>query len=133
MSLAANLCMWILTLVFPFTRPSEPGGLKHWLSSPTHSPPDGTVVALIDPDFIFMRPLTAGVAREDGRPVLFTNPVSEADLIDVVGAGHPVAQFYGIGDKWIEFNLTYIAGGASLSIHIPLGVSPPCPSHHPIH
>lgn len=58
-----------------------------------------------------MRPLTAGIGREDGRPVLFTKPVSEADLIDVVAPGQPVAQFYGIGDKWIEFNLTHIAGG----------------------
>lgn len=80
--------------------------------SPTASPPDGTIIALIDPDFIFMRPITAGIAREDGQPVLFTNPVSEADLIDEVGPGQPVAQFYGIGDKWIEFNLTHIAGGA---------------------
>lgn len=34
----------------------------------------------------------------------------ETDLIDEVTVGHPVAQFYGIGDKWIEFNLSYIAG-----------------------
>ena len=71
-----------------------------------------TVIALIDPDFVFMRPLTAGVARGDGRPVLYTSPVTEEDLVEEVGLGHPVAQFYGIGDKWIEFNLTYIAGGA---------------------
>jgi hypothetical protein len=38
--------------------------------------------------------------------------VKEEELIDEVSEGHPVAQMYGIGDKWIEFNLTYIAGGA---------------------
>lgn len=96
----------------PSSLPTHHQSTTDRLSSPTASPPDGTVIALIDPDFVFMRPLTAGVAREDGRPVLYTAPVSEGDLVDAVGPGQPVAQFYGIGDKWIEFNLTYIAGGA---------------------
>jgi len=36
--------------------------------------------------------------------------VIETDLIEEVTIGYPAAQFYGIGDKWIEFNLSYIAG-----------------------
>jgi hypothetical protein len=28
-----------------------------------------------------------------------------------VTEGHPVSQRYGIGDAWIRYNLTHIAGG----------------------
>eukprot|EP00624_Nannochloropsis_granulata_P002352 evm.model.NODE_2189_length_70754_cov_51.271378.16 len=57
---------------------NKPGGLQHWLASPA-SPPDDTVIAVIDPDFIFMRPLTAKV-KADG--IIFSGPVQAWDLIE---------------------------------------------------
>lgn len=93
---------------------NKPGGLQHWLASPA-SPPDDTVIAVIDPDFIFMRPLTAKV-KADG--IIFSGPIQAEDLIEEVSVGHPAAQYYGIGDKWIEFNLTYIAGEDSPALAV---------------
>jgi hypothetical protein len=93
---------------------NKPGGLQHWLSS-DNSPPAGTIVALIDPDMVFMRPLTNKIRSE---PFLVTSPVKEADLMEEVAEGRPAAQFYGIGDKWIEFNLSYIAGPDSPSLRV---------------
>ncbi len=96
---------------------NKPGGLQHWLESAA-SPPDDAVVALIDPDFIFMRPLTAKI-KEDG--IIYSGAVEAADLFEAVTQGHPVAQFYGIGDKWTEFNLTYIAGDDSPALAVKSG------------
>lgn len=96
---------------------NKPGGLQHWLQSAA-SPPDDTVVALIDPDFVFMRPLTAKI-KADG--IISSGDVTEDKLIDEVTVGHPAAQFYGIGDKWIEFNLTYIAGADSPALGVKTG------------
>jgi len=93
---------------------NKPGGLQHWLASAA-SPPDDTVIALIDPDFVFMRPLTAKV-KADG--IMFSDPVQAEELIEEVTSGHPAAQFYGIGDKWIEFNLTHIAGDDSPALGV---------------
>jgi len=39
------------------------------------SPPDGTIIALIDPDMIFMRPLTEKIKSQ---PVLYTKPVKRS-------------------------------------------------------
>jgi hypothetical protein len=40
---------------------NKPYGVKHWLEFSVHPIPNGTIIALIDPDFIFLRPLTTEI------------------------------------------------------------------------
>ena len=105
---------------------NKPHGLLHWLSSVSlkeeekekesenYKAPKPNLetdfVALIDPDFCFMRPITKKIRS---KPYLVTSPVKDEDVFEEVTKGHPAAQFYGIGDKWIEFNLTYITQSTS--------------------
>lgn len=68
---------------------NKPFGLRHWLERFAGAPTaDDAVVVLIDPDFIFLRPLE----RED------------------LGAapGRPVGQAYGLGSRWLGFNRTHV-------------------------
>ena len=73
---------------------NKPHGVLHWLE---HSPqalkmPPGSVVALIDPDFIFLRRLSPRLHQPN---MLLSKGVLEADVFERVGRNHPVAQFYG--------------------------------------
>ncbi|KAH8046124.1 hypothetical protein JL722_13845 [Aureococcus anophagefferens] len=69
---------------------NKPYGLRHWLGAgkghwlARADLGDDAVVALIDPDFIFLRPLTADPG-----------------------------QFYGLGDGWLKFDLGKICGAKS--------------------
>lgn len=88
---------------------NKPHGLLHWLDSP-NAPPQDAIVALLDPDFIFMRPLTYKIAKDK---VLYTPTVTDDEVkhFDEVREGYPVAQQYGIGSHWVNhFNVPYIAG-----------------------
>ncbi len=85
---------------------NKPYGLEHWLDSKA-APPEDAIVALLDPDFLFLRPLTYKINSDT---VLFSPTITEADLIDEVTEGHPVAQHYGIGSHWTKFKVGYIAG-----------------------
>lgn len=48
---------------------NKPYGIEHWLDNNIQNIPDGVVVAIIDPDMIFLRPLTVNV-REKGMLLL---------------------------------------------------------------
>lgn len=86
---------------------NKPYGLQHWLDSKAAPKHKDAIVALLDPDFLFMRPLTYKVKQDR---VLYSPPVTDGDLIDEVREGHPVAQYYGIGSQWTKFKVEYIAG-----------------------
>jgi len=89
---------------------NKPIGLRHWLDSAAAPKEKDAIIALLDPDFLFLRPLTYKVKKDT---VLFSPTITEADLIDEVTEGHPVAQHYGIGSHWTKFKVPYIAGAES--------------------
>ncbi len=79
-------------------------GLRYFLlnSTQVNSPPlaflqdPNAVLAVLDPDFIFIRPLTATVTSLEGLPT-YRQYVS---MPDRVTAGHPIGQTYGHGVPW---------------------------------
>jgi hypothetical protein len=111
---------------------NKPYGLLHWLEGPL-GPPDDSVVALLDPDFIFLRPL---LYRPKDDRVLFSPTLTQADVFEEVVEGRPVAQHYGLGAQWTRFNLKYIAGQDSPALKVNISaankgysVGPPLIAH----
>ena len=91
---------------------NKPFGILHWLEHADPPLQSNALLALIDPDFIFLRPLTSRVAGQDNT--LVSDGVTGTDLIERAGRGHPVAQYYG------KCSLSYL-----LSIYVLKGfVSP---------
>lgn len=89
----------------PYTKPF---GVLHFLE---HGPaPSGGVGVLLDPDFLFNRPLTVG---QPGEPVLLPHSTPPADATRGVGPGRPVGQEYGLGNGWLEYDRRDICGPAS--------------------
>ena len=114
----------IIDLSFHLSLPSKddfynkPWGLKHWLQYADPKVPDGTAVALLDPDMIFVRPLTKQMRGQPNNVYNKHLYKTEADILDKVSLGHPVAQLYGLGAPWTndnhkKFNRTYICGADS--------------------
>lgn len=81
---------------------NKPYGVQHWLQNAQPPIKSGVVVALIDPDFIFLRPLVTQIAGHPSN--LFIkgfNP--QRDYVPVkAGRGTPVSQKYGLGAPWAE-------------------------------
>ena len=64
-------------------------GVKHWLQH-AHPPiPTDIIIGLIDPDFIFLRPLTHIVQND---PALLYNPLLASEMLLEASLGHPVGQ-----------------------------------------
>jgi hypothetical protein len=86
---------------------NKPWGLKHWLDTSEPAIGEEVVVALIDPDMVFLRPMTAQVR---GLPGLLYNArtiredFGGGEVLDKVRRGHPVAQTYGLGAPWTNDN-----------------------------
>lgn len=79
---------------------------------------DGVIIALVDPDMIFLRPLVADVRGQINN--IYNKKVhgEDKDLVERVSLGHPVAQMYGLGAPWTndnhkKFNRTNICGVGS--------------------
>ena len=78
---------------------NKPQSIEHWIKN---AEPRATqrVVAIIDPDFLFVTPLMLDSTddrvifsgREEDRPHITTNATK----------GRPVGQQYGIGAQWVE-------------------------------
>ena len=101
---------------------NKPYGVQHWLEHAEPKVGSGVIVAVIDPDFVFLRPLTAKVKGNNNNIV--SGPVKESDIFDYVSKGHPVAQQYGLGAPWVydnnkEFNRTRICGENSPCVKVP--------------
>lgn len=79
---------------------NKPRGLNYWLNENNFS--DDMVVALLDPDMIFLRPLDK-VFKPDEIIINNGIPRSERDNL-VVSTGHPISQTYGIGAPWATNN-----------------------------
>ena len=75
---------------------NKPHGLKHWLEHADPPVSENAIVALLDPDMILLRPLTAKVK---GMESLYIS-IPKDELIEKVDRGHPVGQIYGLGAPW---------------------------------
>ncbi len=111
---------------------NKPYGVEHWLDHAVPAVDDTVVVAIIDPDMIFIRPLTAKVAGEQNLILLteckgrgknchdkLSRLSPEEGRWDTPPAfierGHPAAQLYGLGAPWAgsptkEFNRMDVCG-----------------------
>lgn len=92
---------------------NKPYGVEHWLDNAQPSVPDGVVVAIIDPDMIFMRPITTKI-QEDNTILL----PGATDIPSYIKKGVPAAQQYGLGAPWAtettkNFNRTAVCGEKS--------------------
>lgn len=85
---------------------NKPRGIEHWLESPQSNLTD--IVALIDPDFAFLRRLSDKLESP-----LVIKPWTRDELPKRVERGRPVAQQYGLGTHWRTFDRKKICGDNS--------------------
>jgi hypothetical protein len=112
---------------------NKPFGVEHWLDNADPPVKDGVVIALIDPDFIFLRPLTVDVLTGansipfTGKGDQLTENAQFMKEFGLVGKGKPAGQRYGLGAPWAtnnrNFNRTDICGPASpcMKVHYRYG------------
>ena len=107
---------------------NKPFGMQHWLAHAQPQIENNTIIVLIDPDFIFLRPIRINFGKDNNliptkmkSNVNYTFPTS-------FGKGRPVSQMYGIGAPWTvednkNFNATEICGQGSpcLSVQTQFG------------
>lgn len=91
--------------------------------------PDHTVVALIDPDMIFTRPLTTKIKGNDNN--IIDRTATPEEIVDRVKPGHPASQTYGLGAPWTndnhkKFNRGQICGEGSPCLLTPMNYG----NHH---
>jgi len=111
---------------------NKPFGLLHWLDHGNVDP--DTIVALVDPDMLFMAPLTGFYPSGS---YLATSPwKQQGEVWSKVEKGKPAGQQYGLGDRWRRFNREYICGAGSpcttidsLTAHKYFPVGPPYIAH----
>lgn len=61
---------------------------------------DDVVIALIDPDQMFIRPIVAQVKGDKNN--LISRPWKEGDIFEKVQTGKPAGQTYGLGAPWVR-------------------------------
>ena len=101
---------------------NKPYGVQHWLANADPPVPEGTIIALLDPDMIFLRPITPFIAGAQNNIVSF--PVKSKDIFAKVEKGKPVGQCYGLGAPWVndnhkKFNRGRICGEGSPCLEVP--------------
>mmetsp|Transcript_3116 Transcript_3116/g.4807 ORF Transcript_3116/g.4807 Transcript_3116/m.4807 type:complete len:502 (-) Transcript_3116:106-1611(-) len=101
---------------------NKPFGMLHWLENADPPILNGTIIALVDPDFVFLRPLTPEMAGQTNTIV--SGAVTNADIFERVKPGRAVAQQYGLGAPWVqdsnrELNRTRICGPHSPCLRVP--------------
>mmetsp|Transcript_26744 Transcript_26744/g.25617 ORF Transcript_26744/g.25617 Transcript_26744/m.25617 type:complete len:512 (-) Transcript_26744:103-1638(-) len=87
---------------------NKPYGVEHWLSNTQIL--NFTVIAIIDPDMIFVRSLTVNL-KEDNMILMD----GKEEVPSIIEKGHPVSQLYGLGAPWAgstskNFNRTNVCG-----------------------
>eukprot|EP00614_Pseudopedinella_elastica_P019425 CAMPEP_0172653240 /NCGR_PEP_ID=MMETSP1068-20121228/243725_1 /TAXON_ID=35684 /ORGANISM="Pseudopedinella elastica, Strain CCMP716" /LENGTH=610 /DNA_ID=CAMNT_0013467669 /DNA_START=141 /DNA_END=1973 /DNA_ORIENTATION=- len=86
---------------------NKPHGLLHWL---THGSFNETIVALVDPDMLFLRPITGLFPASH---YLTSSDWKKGEAWPRVERGKPAGQQYGLGSHWRSFNRKYICGVGS--------------------
>ncbi|KAJ1434200.1 hypothetical protein B484DRAFT_394152 [Ochromonadaceae sp. CCMP2298] len=97
---------------------NKPYGVHHWLQNAQPPIVDHTIVIILDPDMIFLRPITSQI-RENKATITLRSFNPAVDTIPLrVERGQPAAQLYGLGAPWAaahpkHFNVTDICGAGS--------------------
>lgn len=94
---------------------NKPSSIRYFME---HARPEldragETIIAILDPDFIYLRPLTQLGERRDAilQSGLSASPLASASKLDVAEKGRPVAQRYGLGSGWVsKFDVKKIVG-----------------------
>lgn len=89
---------------------NKPRGIEHWLASPSSSSSLTDVVALVDPDFAFLRPLTDTFEKSE---TLVIPPWTFDQIPRRVERGTPFGQQYGLGTHWLTFDRAAVCGERS--------------------
>lgn len=96
---------------------NKPYGLHHWLKYADPPVSSGTVVILIDPDMILLRPFSLDFASNPANIYLPQSKYEVGIPPKRIGRGNPVAQLYGLGAPWTKidrnFNKTAVCGEKS--------------------
>jgi len=80
---------------------NKPYSVKHWLENMENPVENGTIIALIDPDMIFLRPLTTRVKGENVLHMqAYVDNGLDQEPPERVQQGQPAAQLYGLGSSW---------------------------------
>ena len=89
---------------------NKPRGIEHWLFEKGSTAELTDVIALIDPDFLFLKPLS----DELGDSTVVRSPWKLSELpYRKVARGQPVGQQYGLGAQWTTFDRKAICGPKS--------------------
>ena len=80
-----SYCLFIVILSDDFY--NKPWGLKHWLQHADPPIPAHTVIALLDPDMIFVRPLTPQMRGQPNNVYNHHLYKTEAEILDRVVEG----------------------------------------------
>jgi hypothetical protein len=91
-----------------YTPYSKAFGVQHYLEN---GKPHNRVGVILDPDFLFNRPLEYRMDRVDPRSVI-PGPHTK-DWQHDVEPGRPVGQLYGLGNGWQRYELEEICGKGS--------------------
>jgi peptidyl serine alpha-galactosyltransferase len=108
---------------------NKPFGMKHWLENAMgynfddfglneNNPHNGDLIVLVDPDQMLMRPFTRDMT---GKGVTYharkvrvnetTAIYNSTPMYTRVSRGHPMAQMYAFGSRWVpRVNWTYVIG-----------------------
>eukprot|EP00981_Chlorochromonas_danica_P001918 scaffold398_cov177-Ochromonas_danica.AAC.17 len=101
---------------------NKPYGLLHWLQHAEPSIPSDTIVVLIDPDMILLRPISLQIAHYPTLLVLDHYNNRHLDVPSHVKHGQPAAQIYGLGAPWAtnskHFNRTEVCGEDSPCLQV---------------
>jgi len=97
---------------------NKPFGLQHWLENANPPIKSGVLIGLIDPDMIFLRPLTDRIRGEENNLFMRGFRLKEDQIQKLIGKGQPAAQLYGLGAPWADshnrnFNRTHVCGEGS--------------------
>ena len=89
---------------------NKPRGLQHWAAAHAGKDANETVVALLDPDMLLLRPITGNFPPGS----YLTSPDWKAgEAWARVEKGRPAGQQYGLGALWRSFKREYICGEGS--------------------
>jgi hypothetical protein len=107
---------------------NKPYGVQHWLTHAEPPIPSGTVINIIDPDMVLLRPMTPRIRGNPSNIYLSRFDPTHDVVPERVQHGTAVAQLYGLGAPWAQayhkhFNRTEICGEGSpcLKTTVPFG------------
>ena len=94
---------------------NKPYGVQHWLTNAVPSIDSGTIISVIDPDMIFLRPMTSQIRNNPSNIYMHRFNPDKEEVPERVKHGVPVGQLYGLGAPWTNdhhrhFNRTEICG-----------------------